>query len=313
MIGDFHYNGHQLAGRRTGLRRGAGASTASIRATSASARRSDTQFAQLIEFAHPLRQAGAHRRQLGFAGPVAGGAADGRERPARRALGRQPRAARGADPLGAGFGRTRGRDRPAARTHRAELQGQRRAGTDRGLSRPRPALAISRCTWASPRPASAARASSPRSAALAVLLQEGIGDTIRISLTPEPGAVAHAGSHRRAGTAADHRPARVHADGHRVPGLRAHHVGVLPGTGGAWCRTTCARKMPEWKVSHPGAENMTLAVMGCVVNGPGESRHANIGISLPGTGEAPDRAGVHRWREGDDPARREHRAASSSP
>ena len=46
-------------------------------------------------------------------------------------------------------------------------------------------------------------------------------------------------------------------------------------------------KMPEWKFSHPGAENMTLAVMGCVVNGPGESRHANIGISLPGTGEAP--------------------------
>ena len=46
-------------------------------------------------------------------------------------------------------------------------------------------------------------------------------------------------------------------------------------------------RMPEWKVTHPGAENMTLAVMGCVVNGPGESRHANIGISLPGTGEAP--------------------------
>ncbi len=46
-------------------------------------------------------------------------------------------------------------------------------------------------------------------------------------------------------------------------------------------------KMPEWKISHPGAENLTLAVMGCVVNGPGESRHANIGISLPGTGEAP--------------------------
>ena len=46
-------------------------------------------------------------------------------------------------------------------------------------------------------------------------------------------------------------------------------------------------KMPEWKIKHPGAENMTLAVMGCIVNGPGESRHANIGISLPGTGEAP--------------------------
>jgi (E)-4-hydroxy-3-methylbut-2-enyl-diphosphate synthase len=46
-------------------------------------------------------------------------------------------------------------------------------------------------------------------------------------------------------------------------------------------------RMPEWRITHPGAENLTLAVMGCVVNGPGESRHANIGISLPGTGEAP--------------------------
>ncbi|MNI29377.1 4-hydroxy-3-methylbut-2-en-1-yl diphosphate synthase [compost metagenome] len=52
-------------------------------------------------------------------------------------------------------------------------------------------------------------------------------------------------------------------------------------------QTHVREKMPLWKIQHPGAENMTLAVMGCVVNGPGESRHANIGISLPGTGEAP--------------------------
>ena len=105
------------------------------------------------------------------------------------------------------------------------------------------------------------------SAALGVLLQEGIGDTIRISLTPEPGASF------------------------------TPMVTACPGCG----RTTSEffqelaqvvqghvrAKMPEWKISHPGAENMTLAVMGCVVNGPGESRHANIGISLPGTGEAP--------------------------
>src|SRR6478672_9162130 len=123
-------------------------------------------------------------------------------------------------------------------------------------------------------------------AALAVLLQEGIGDTIRISLTPEPGAPR---THEVV----------VAQELLQTMGLRAFTpmVTACPGCG----RTTSeffqelARtvqehvraKMPEWKISHPGAENMTLAVMGCIVNGPGESRHANIGISLPGTGEAP--------------------------
>ncbi|KAF1717551.1 4-hydroxy-3-methylbut-2-en-1-yl diphosphate synthase [Pseudoxanthomonas yeongjuensis] len=124
------------------------------------------------------------------------------------------------------------------------------------------------------------------SAALAVLLQEGIGDTIRISLTPEPGQSRT-------------QEVIVAQELLQTTGLRAFTpmVTACPGCG----RTTSEffqelagvvqnhvrGKMPEWKVSHPGAENMTLAVMGCVVNGPGESRHANIGISLPGTGEAP--------------------------
>jgi (E)-4-hydroxy-3-methylbut-2-enyl-diphosphate synthase len=124
------------------------------------------------------------------------------------------------------------------------------------------------------------------SAALAVLLQEGIGDTIRISLTPEPGASRT-------------QEVIVAQELLQTLGLRAFTpmVTACPGCG----RTTSEffqelaktvqehvrDKMPEWKVSHPGAENLTLAVMGCVVNGPGESRHANIGISLPGTGEAP--------------------------
>ncbi|HEY5971323.1 MAG TPA: flavodoxin-dependent (E)-4-hydroxy-3-methylbut-2-enyl-diphosphate synthase [Pseudoxanthomonas sp.] len=123
-------------------------------------------------------------------------------------------------------------------------------------------------------------------AALAVLLQEGIGDTIRISLTPEPGQSRT-------------QEVIVAQELLQTTGLRAFTpmVTACPGCG----RTTSEffqelakvvqnhvrGKMPEWKVSHPGAENMTLAVMGCVVNGPGESRHANIGISLPGTGEAP--------------------------
>jgi (E)-4-hydroxy-3-methylbut-2-enyl-diphosphate synthase len=123
-------------------------------------------------------------------------------------------------------------------------------------------------------------------AALAVLLQEGIGDTIRISLTPEPGASRT-------------QEVIVAQELLQTMGLRAFTplVTACPGCG----RTTSEffqelaqqvqahvrGRMPEWKITHPGAENLTLAVMGCVVNGPGESRHANIGISLPGTGEAP--------------------------
>ncbi len=124
------------------------------------------------------------------------------------------------------------------------------------------------------------------SAALGVLLQEGIGDTIRISLTPEPGASRT-------------QEVIVAQELLQTMGLRAFTpmVTACPGCG----RTTSTffqelaqtvqehvrAKMPEWKITHPGAENLTLAVMGCVVNGPGESRHAHIGISLPGTGEAP--------------------------
>ena len=123
-------------------------------------------------------------------------------------------------------------------------------------------------------------------AALAVLMQEGIGDTIRISLTPEPGASRTL-------------EVIVAQELLQTLGLRAFTplVTACPGCG----RTTSEffqvlaktvqehvrAKMPEWKITHPGAENLSLAVMGCVVNGPGESRHANIGISLPGTGEAP--------------------------
>ncbi|MBU3697650.1 flavodoxin-dependent (E)-4-hydroxy-3-methylbut-2-enyl-diphosphate synthase [Dechloromonas sp.] len=123
-------------------------------------------------------------------------------------------------------------------------------------------------------------------AALAVLLQEGIGDTIRVSLTPEPG-----GSRSQ--------EVIVAQEILQTMGLRAFTpmVAACPGCG----RTTSTffqelagevqdfvrARMPEWKLHYDGAENMTLAVMGCIVNGPGESKHANIGISLPGTGEAP--------------------------
>ncbi len=123
-------------------------------------------------------------------------------------------------------------------------------------------------------------------AALGVLLQEGIGDTIRISLTPEPGESRT-------------REVIVAQELLQTMGLRAFTpmVTACPGCG----RTTSTlfqelaqsvqehvrEKMPEWRIKYDGVENMTLAVMGCIVNGPGESKHADIGISLPGTGESP--------------------------
>jgi len=123
-------------------------------------------------------------------------------------------------------------------------------------------------------------------AALAVLLQEGIGDTIRISLTPEPRAPRE-------------NEVIVAQEILQTMGLRHFTPMVIacPGCG----RTTSTyfqelasriqsylrHQMPIWKKDHPGVESMNVAVMGCIVNGPGESKHANIGISLPGTGESP--------------------------
>ena len=123
-------------------------------------------------------------------------------------------------------------------------------------------------------------------AGLAILLQEGIGDTIRVSLTPEPG-------HART------REVHVAQEILQSLGIRAFSPGIIacPGCG----RTTSTRfqelardiaqfvreKRPEWQARYPGFEELQIAVMGCIVNGPGESKHADIGISLPGTGEAP--------------------------
>ena len=145
----------------------------------------------------------------------------------------------------------------------------------------------SRCTSASLRPAWARRASSGRRRRWAILLNEGIGDTIRVSLTPRPG-----GDRRDEVYAA--------CEILQALGLRSFSPSVTacPGCG----RTTSStfqelaertqdyirERLPEWKTQYEGVETLTLAVMGCVVNGPGESKAANIGISLPGTGEAPN-------------------------
>jgi (E)-4-hydroxy-3-methylbut-2-enyl-diphosphate synthase len=123
-------------------------------------------------------------------------------------------------------------------------------------------------------------------AAMGILLQQGIGDTIRVSLTPEPGGDRT-------------QEVRVAQEILQTMGIRSFVpiVAACPGCG----RTTSTvfqelasdiqgyvrTRMPEWKQTYPGVEELNLAVMGCIVNGPGESKHADIGISLPGTGEAP--------------------------
>ena len=123
-------------------------------------------------------------------------------------------------------------------------------------------------------------------AALSILLQEGIGDTIRVSLTPQPGE-------------ARTQEVIVALEILQALGLRAFvpSVTACPGCG----RTTSTTfqelakqiddhlraQMPVWRKQYPGVENLKVAVMGCIVNGPGESKHADIGISLPGNGEAP--------------------------
>ena len=124
-------------------------------------------------------------------------------------------------------------------------------------------------------------------AALSVLLQEGIGDTIRVSLTPEPG-----GDRTREIVVAQeilqtHGLAQIHADGDCLPRVRAHHVDRVPGIGRPDPDLSARADAGWWKKQYPGVEAMNVAVMGCIVNGPGESKHANIGISLPGTGESP--------------------------
>jgi (E)-4-hydroxy-3-methylbut-2-enyl-diphosphate synthase len=123
-------------------------------------------------------------------------------------------------------------------------------------------------------------------AALAVLLQEGIGDTIRVSLTPEPGESRT-------------KEVVVAQEILQTMGLRAFNpmVTACPGCGRTTStvfqelalsiQTWLRGQMPGWRGVYPGVEEMKVAVMGCVVNGPGESKHANIGISLPGTGEVP--------------------------
>jgi (E)-4-hydroxy-3-methylbut-2-enyl-diphosphate synthase len=121
---------------------------------------------------------------------------------------------------------------------------------------------------------------------MGILLQQGIGDTIRVSLTPEPGGDRT-------------QEVRVAQELLQTMGFRQFLpvVAACPGCGRTTSETfqVLAKEiqdhlntsMPEWRERYPGVEQLSVAVMGCIVNGPGESKHADIGISLPGTGEAP--------------------------
>jgi (E)-4-hydroxy-3-methylbut-2-enyl-diphosphate synthase len=284
LIGDFHYNGHQLLEREPACAE----ALAKYRINPGNVgfgKKRDVQFATIIEFA------------LRYGKPVRIGANWG-------SLDQSMVAALMDE------NHTRAEPWDASRVARealirSALDSAARA-EDIGLSRDRIILSCkvsgvqeliavyrdiaSRCDYALHLGLTEAGMGSKgivaSSAALAVLLQEGIGDTIRISLTPEPGESRT-------------REVIVAQELLQTMGLRAFTplVTACPGCG----RTTSTlfqelaktvqdhvrAKMPEWRMKYDGVENLTLAVMGCVVNGPGESRHANIGISLPGTGEAP--------------------------
>ncbi|MFI4970109.1 MAG: flavodoxin-dependent (E)-4-hydroxy-3-methylbut-2-enyl-diphosphate synthase [Lysobacterales bacterium] len=284
LIGDFHYNGHQLLEREPACAE----ALAKYRINPGNVgfgRKRDTQFAAIIEFA------------LKYAKPVRIGANWGSLDQSMVATLMDENHARAEPWDAARVGREA--------LIRSALDSAARA-EELGLARDRIILSCkvsgvqeliavyrdlaARCDYALHLGLTEAGMGSKgivaSTAALGVLLQEGIGDTIRISLTPEPGESRT-------------REVIVAQELLQTMGLRAFTplVTACPGCG----RTTSTlfqelaktvqdhvrAKMPEWRLQYDGVENLTLAVMGCVVNGPGESKHADIGISLPGTGEAP--------------------------
>ena len=286
LIGDFHYIGHKLLADHPACAEALDKYRINPGNVGFKNKR-DPQFGQIVEIADPQRQGGAHRRQLGFARPGASDPPHGRKR------------AQSAAPLEARAVTREAMVRSALLSAaRAEEIGLERARIilSAKVSAVQDLITVYRMLGralglrAPSRPHRSGhgleRASSPPPPRSAFCLQEGLGDTIRISLTPEPGGDRT-------------QEVRVAQELLQTMGFRifAPQVAACPGCG----RTTStvfqelARdiedlsrpSMPQWRALYPGVERLNVAVMGCIVNGPGESKHADIGISLPGTGEAP--------------------------
>ncbi len=285
IIGDFHFNGHKLAARTSAVRRSIGQVPHQPGKRRHAGAKRDPQFAEMIEFAcryeKPVR--------IG----VNWGSLD-QELLTRMMDENNSRA----EPLSA-------QEIMREAVVASALESANRA-VELGLPRERIILSAKvsgvqdliaiyrrlagRCDWPLHLGLTEAGMGSKgivaSTAGMAVLLQEGIGDTIRVSLTPEPNGDRT-------------NEVIVAQEILQTMGLRSFipMVVACPGCG----RTTSTyfqelaqsiqshirHRMPEWRKSYEGVEDMTVAVMGCVVNGPGESKHANIGISLPGTGERP--------------------------
>ena len=284
LIGDFHYIGHKLLAEYPACAEALDKYRINPGNVGFKNKR-DTQFADIIEIANkndkPVR-IGANWGSLDQ--ELLTKLMD--ENIALAAAARCARGdARGDGAVGAVVGGPRARARHAQEQDDPVGKGFRRAGSDRGLSgaRRRSDYAIHLGLTEAGMGSKGIVASS---AALGILLQDGIGDTIRISLTPEPGGDRTV-------------EVQVAQELLQTMGFRTFVplVAACPGCG----RTTSTtfqelarsiqdfirEEMPGWKTQYPGVEALNVAVMGCIVNGPGESKHANIGISLPGTGEAP--------------------------
>ena len=284
LIGDFHYIGHKLLAEYPACAEALDKYRINPGNVGFKNKR-DTQFADIIEIANKNDKAVRIGANWGSLDQELLHQADGRE----HGLAESARCPRG-DPrshgaVGAAVGGAGARTRHAQEQDDPFGEGFRRAGPDRGLSDARLAFGLRH----PPRPHRSRHGIKgivASSAALGILLQDGIGDTIRISLTPEPGGDRTL-------------EVQVAQELLQTMGFRTFVplVAACPGCGRTTSTTfqELARsiqdfirdEMPGWKTQYPGVEELNVAIMGCIVNGPGESKHANIGISLPGTGEAP--------------------------
>jgi (E)-4-hydroxy-3-methylbut-2-enyl-diphosphate synthase len=256
-------------------------SIASIPAMSASRTKRDTQFATIIETGDPLRQAGAHRGQLGLARSGAADPVDGRELGLGSPCRRPAVTARGDRPVGAALGGTgreiglpRNRIILSAKVSQVQdliavYPGSRRAA-NHALH-----LGLTEAGMGS-------KGIVASSAAMGIVLQQGIGDTIRVSLTPGAERRPDPRGAGRAGTAADHGLPAVPAGGGGLPRLRPHHEpDRVPGAGPGNPGSSSAQHARVWKEKYPGVETLSVAVMGCIVNGPGEASMPISGSPCP--------------------------------